>query len=575
MLPRNPCYNCLLEMPRPFLSRAWPYLCFVAILYTAFITFHLNLQITEPGLDPSWAWALNYAHAETDFRFGQDLVFTYGPLGFLARPQAYGSNLEQAALFAIALAALLALVMGVFAAQAERRLNVALFLAAFALASVFGIWEEYYYLSVLGLCLLAGVVLEGPLTRLLLFIGGILAAHYLLLKFNLGLSATSMVVVSAACLLWYKPLDFRRRLAALLIPWAVTLAVLVAIFFRGPVNFVRWLLFSFEVGSGYGTAMSQQDGPWWQPVAGVLFLLAILAGAIFARGRWRIPLLLFAGPAVLACKHAFVGYNLMATGYFLFLMAVAAAILLRVETRRQALVAGAFFLAVTSVAFWRGVYGAGNPPITRLGSSESIRGVKVRQTFQSLLHLSRTKEELRARSRGALAEQHLPERWRQTLAASGGVDVLPWELSYIPANGLPWRPNLLVQSYSAYTRRLDHAIAENLRNSSRAPGALLVELVSLGARHIMLDTPENFQAIQSHYEVLEADHRRSLLLLRRRQQAEPAAYGADLVGHDFFQSVDERSPGPRARLCAHAVPHNDTGRIAAFVLADTGGLFAP
>ena len=154
------------------------------------------------------------------------------------------------------------------------------------------------------------------------------------------------------------------------------------------------------------------------------------------------------------------------------------------------------------------------------GSATPFARVRVRQTFRSLWHLSRTKEELRARSRGALAEQRLPERWRQTLAGTG-VDVLPWELSYIPANGLRWQPNLLLQSYSAYTRRLDHAIAENIRHSPQAPGALLVEWASLGNRHILLDTPENFQAIQAHYEVLDIDYRRNLLLMRRRQQAEP------------------------------------------------------
>src|SRR5262249_13505152 len=37
------------------------------------------------GLDPSWIAGLNL-FADRGFRFGQDVIFTYGPVGYLARP---------------------------------------------------------------------------------------------------------------------------------------------------------------------------------------------------------------------------------------------------------------------------------------------------------------------------------------------------------------------------------------------------------------------------------------------------------------------------------------------------------
>ncbi len=42
-------------------------------------------QIPITGLDASWAHALNVAHAR-NFIFGRDIVFTFGPLGYLLYP---------------------------------------------------------------------------------------------------------------------------------------------------------------------------------------------------------------------------------------------------------------------------------------------------------------------------------------------------------------------------------------------------------------------------------------------------------------------------------------------------------
>lgn len=39
-----------------------------------------------PGLDQSWQFALNH-FVHTQFKFGPDLIFTYGPLGFVEVPQ--------------------------------------------------------------------------------------------------------------------------------------------------------------------------------------------------------------------------------------------------------------------------------------------------------------------------------------------------------------------------------------------------------------------------------------------------------------------------------------------------------
>ena len=57
----------------------------IAVLWPVPVRWH----VTGTGLDPSWAFALNYAHAK-GLVFGRDLVFAYGPWSWLTVPQAAG-----------------------------------------------------------------------------------------------------------------------------------------------------------------------------------------------------------------------------------------------------------------------------------------------------------------------------------------------------------------------------------------------------------------------------------------------------------------------------------------------------
>ncbi len=46
-------------------------------------TLHLPRSVVTTELDPSWSWVLDFAH-QKGLQFGTEIVFTHGPLGFLA-----------------------------------------------------------------------------------------------------------------------------------------------------------------------------------------------------------------------------------------------------------------------------------------------------------------------------------------------------------------------------------------------------------------------------------------------------------------------------------------------------------
>jgi hypothetical protein len=167
----------------------------------------------------------------------------------------------------------------------------------------------------------------------------------------------------------------------------------------------------------------------------------------------------------------------------------------------------ALLVVTITVAAVKGISATGNPPVTPLRFFRFFTAQKVREAIGRTLGSDESPGQFGARS--------LPAAWLQPLRESPGVDVLPFELSYIAQYGLRWRPNFILQNYSAYTARLDREVAENIRAGVRAPDMLLLEFIGLDGRHLLLDTPENFRAILARYQVVGVDYARNLLLVRR------------------------------------------------------------
>ncbi len=487
------------------------------------------LGTLKPGLDESWAWALNAA-TQTGYIFGKDVVFTYGPLGFLMSPRPIGHNLQWASAFAICIRVIFAALLLILALSARTRLGFLLFLAGSIVATALGLWDEYFYRIVIGLCLVVAS-LTLPLAIPACVIAGALAPVLLLMKFSIGLTSLSMMAVVTLILI------FRgkgwRKVFALWLSAALSLTFWIFLLFKNAGSFVRWLALSWEVASGYGAAMSVA-GPAAEAIAGMVLLSVLLLAAVSLRGNAATPSLVFAIPAALALKHGFVGDTGMATAYFTFMVAVASAVFLFVEARGEWRLAGLLWALTFAAAMYKTLFLVTWPPITLEDLRHRLSGQTGIQALRNMWNSEQLTLELRTESPGHLAEERLPARWDAGLGAvKGGIDVFPWELSYLPANDLPWRPTLALQQYLGYTHSLDQAMAERLGSQS-GPSALLMEFGGFGGRHMMLDSPLAFQRILANYEPIETDYTRNLLWVRRREGG-PSPDSDRLVGSNRIQ----------------------------------------
>ncbi len=455
----------------------------------------LALAVTLPGpassldggVDGSWRWAINVLPTP-EARFG-DVVFPYGPLGFVLLPTYAGGKavpalLAQWILHALFGLALWRLLRGWCPARAWT------LAVAVAIAHAAGLPYESQ-LVVVVLALLAPVALGVSRERWPAMVAGGLGGLALLAKLSLG--AAMLGVVAALALPW----DRARRGLATIALAAAALAWLVGagLLFRSPARLWRWLQGSREVAAGFAEAMTL-SGPltrWWIALAG-LALFAALAAWLSARRDPLRHLAWLATPAVvLAFQHATTRLDAEHARLFAPFLLVVFALLLAAAPGRSALASCGL-----AALLWTGVVAPQIGAASPRSRGGAILGDATRRIRAAVLP-RRAAGAAARRSSIDLAPLRLDAPWMDEWRATARtVDALPLRLGYLPANRLRWLPNPTLQLFAAMTPALDRRAAEHFCQAG--PERLLVRFEDIDGRNMAWDTPLTWRAIAACYE---------------------------------------------------------------------------
>jgi hypothetical protein len=493
------------------------------VLAVAFVTLPgVYRPLGPPGIDPGWEWAINQAR-QAGLVFGRDVVFTYGPLGFLMAPLDIGHNLLIANLFFVLAQLLFGAALALLFVERSRLAAAFVFALLFVCARHLGLALEAQLLLTVGALVLLSLV-KGVRTPLAAAAG--LAGVLLLVKMSLGVASVMMLSVAAAVsvLLYRRPV---RELIGLL-AFPAVVAVLAAFCFDRPETFFSWLRLSLEVVAGYSVANSIL-GPPAQVALGVAAVAGWFASAVaLRRERDLLAWSLVLAPVVLVqFRLAFVRQD---THQLQFVPFVLAAVALSALLARRRLHLAAHAAAFGLLLAGGGLTGLVDPVGRGLLPRNLATGGWGTRALAKLWHLDATRQSLAAESRANLAELELPEQWLELIRGSeGGVGTLPWEIQYCPANDLEWSPTPTLQLYSAYTAVLDSWSAERYAGD-QAPEFIVNEYVPVGKRHQVIDAPATWRQVFIRYRLraymLEPTQ---VALLQRRAETPDTSY--ELVGH--------------------------------------------
>lgn len=445
-------------------------------------------------LDNSWRMALGKFFAEGR-QFGTEIVFTYGPLGFVMGKTYWGG--QWASL--IAWQAVQAVVFAAVVYWHGYRLTGYSRLFFFLFFFLFGLtYEDAMHQTVIAfagfeLIRRSNVPWRWSSVALL-----VLLTVLSLVKFTNMLLALILVLLAGGLELWV-----RRRVSALRLP-----ALFLGMFLAGWMlcgqhvgNIPAYLHSSWEISQGYQDTMGFSCPPYqlYLGVTVLLLLVAYVALNLFTHpDRLRSAALsLGTGAYVyLNWKHGFIRADGHQVGFYYAALSVivTAPLLLEDAPRfmriKRLLISVAALLSVFGMEFVlnglvRGVLSAAQNEVDK-NLSFAVGKTHTRELYESKLLFEKNAVDL------------LKTR---ALVGRASIDVLGFEQAVAIFNNLNYQPRPVFQGYSAYTPylvRLNYAYYA----SDRAPEYVLFKLQTLDYRLATMDDPQVLRLLVQRYTYL-------------------------------------------------------------------------
>ena len=435
----------------------------------------------RPGLDYSWQWMLNRLAFGGDW--GESIVFTYGPIGWLICPSGRWCTILSALAVNLCFCVLwIWSVRQVYLSSDDGR--------AMAWGLVLTMFFPQQSME------WRWIVLAVVLTRVSWFAAGAVAAILSLMKF-------SSIVIALGTQVFLLVADRQRKIANYILGLIGTFVVLAVFSFPTPSALLQWLSGSIQIASGYNQYMLLEKNV-------IVLLVPILAFFVLVhRPCYFLALLPIAPLLFCAAKYSWVRQGI---GPFLYVLTVAAAFLMERFAscrRRFAIISVVFVLAGYGVV-WPWHFASGQ---TYIAFPYGIHPMGLIRSLALPMTLTTANE----RAKILLEGSELPSRIRQTIGNSS-VQLLGHEFS--PAMADPMLriiPYATMQMYSTYTERLD-AIAANSYSITNAPQYIVIDTTNLAidSKNPFIDCPRTWAAIRSNYSLHDKTTDGRWLLLSRR-----------------------------------------------------------
>jgi len=472
----------------------------VVLAYGALLLLPTFVQPILPGSALDEAFALNH-FIHTQFKFGPDLIFTYGPMGYVPAPMP--GNLGVALAIKVSLWLVLLWQLAAMWRSGRHFASTVLVLGLIAANKVFFYYWDYLVAATILIVLVR--MLLGQIEYSGLVLLAILTGFIFLVKFT-------AFVLSIACVTLYSAGVRRNKWG-----WR-RIALTKAIFLAGPVAYliynpsIRGLFLyikgAFNIVSGYAAAASLPTNALNIKLA--IILCTLLGGsALYALSRRLVTL---RGVAIVTFafwvvfRHGYVRshpqYEAVFCSFAIFLFAV---LLAQMDPRPlDRGILSAVFVLFTVVA----MHGAAErwQPQALAYWSPRIKGTPL-----DLLHWKQAVENLDHRD-DPLFDATLGHTYQAELQGKRAL-VFPL-ISYPVHDEFEVVPLYTIMAYDAYTPYLDRMSANRILAGTPPLDHIIFEWQSSDNRHPLLDVPVVWNTLFANFvpEIRKDD---SLLLVRR------------------------------------------------------------
>jgi len=501
-----------------------------------FASYTPNGDYFNYGIDASYRFAYNYFFAN-DIQIGKDILFTYGPFGFLMWPGPIGNNLIVGAL-AVGVSKLLFIFLALYL-NYESKLDRSTYSLAIALTLTLVIsvilrdHDLWIFITAI-LCLLHHI--KGQ--SLWMVSAGAVVAFALMIKASNGVTSLAVIVGYWLFML------IRGGQVRLIVLSALTLCAsfIICYFFlyQDIAGIHPYLMSMIELSKGNSRAMTiNPDNDW---LAFAVFSTSMVLLPFLFRGKGIMLLaLIMLVPTALYFKYSFSREDTNHLVRFAIYTIELWYLILIASDRFSWKHLMLFPITISLLLFftpdkvdkalWRHV----KLSVSNLMTTERYRSIASDQS------------RLEKITSNVLAA-HSVNRAILRIVGNDTIDTYPWETSSIARHKLNWKPRPVFQSYIAYTPFLDKQNAD-FYSSPNHPKFILWykkhaggETGSINQRYLFNDEPLTIYSILNHYRQVFENSRFVLLQRSPKSQLDkPKIIKQESVGWNAWLAVPERS----------------------------------
>ncbi len=497
------------------------------------LSLPLGGMIPLPGIENSWIIGLNMAFSR-GMQFGKDVVFTFGPLGFLYLPNFCDVNNWMAAYISGLLVHFILVLFVYLLLSKVAQSRLAFFISSGLLVFVLPFLTIDYKLVLIGLLVFNSVIMFQAGSRRLwlsVVIMSLCLAFASAIKFSAAIMSAG-IIASAMAILAY-----RRRFKALAIMVVSYLLFYVGIWIATGQQFTNlfaYLRNSMEISSGYNYAMSL-GGVKTQLAAGVagicLFYVIFVYGLIKRKRGLIVFMLPFCVLAFIAFKHSFVRHDWGHVSVFFAVMLFLFGLIYLTCGDDIGRLPRILLLILCGV----------------MGLFTVTQGTHISQSIPQRLRSNQLS--MKVFADGSTYRQNLLSDFKMFLRSQfqlkpeiveyvrdKRIDVIPWDINLLWAYDMNWSPRPVFQSYSAYTKSLDLLNAGFYEE--RPPDFLFYKVNTIDERYAIFDEPATFREILLNYKPIFT----GLLLGKKDELATFERYSISTVE----AKIGEEIPIPQA-----------------------------
>lgn len=504
---------------------------------------YIAVSFMGEGLDGSATYALSY-FVTHGIKFGHDVAFTYGPLGFLCYAKDIGGIIPITIIFWILMSVLLSFGIYILLSRSlNEKKNLVCVIAgcavtylSFASNTYSGGADScgYFYLFVCIMSIMLALTnyndSNSKIGKFFLCVSDVLICLSLFIKFSLTIQILSSVILMIAALFIIKHPAKLHFLVHIGISVFAALILYVVFYSQSIVDLFNYIKGSMEMSSGYSWAMSMHTDFDVYFIQVIILVVIYLAGFFFNLGN-KMNIVLFsalAGPAFFMYKHGFVRSDGHVHFFFQGMVLILALFFLFYnteqinETKLTFLPNASLCRCISAVLVFVAII-----PIQVV---EQFTVSDLYKNWNSVATFPTTYSSVK--NEPCYESNNLPQEFINRIQ-DNSVSIYPINILYNRNNDLNYVPLYGVQAYSVYTPWLDNKTADVFVGEEK-PEYIIMEIDSVDNRWFLLDTPQTSWKIRDNYYV---DYYESgKFLLKKRE--EPIVNSVDLVKTEQYKITD-------------------------------------